>query len=514
EAGVDVVVVDTAHGHSQAVLDTVRALKRRFPEVEVVAGNVATQEAVRDLIDAGADAIKVGVGPGSICTTRMVAGAGVPQLTAVAECAAAAARAEVPIISDGGIKYSGDVTKAIAAGASSVMIGGLFAGTEESPGETVLFQGRTYKVYRGMGSLGAMERGGRDRYAQRDEPARKLVPEGIEGRVPYRGTLSGVVYQLGGGLRAGMGYCGCRTISEILPYNVPLARILERRPAGLILSGGPASVYDRKAPSIPAPLLDAGIPLLGICYGMQLVTQVLGGKVARAAHREYGPATLQVDDITDLFKGFEGERAHPTVWMSHGDRIEEMPPGFRSIARTPNSPVAAMKATSPGRRIYCLQFHPEVAHTEGGTAILKNFVYEICGVKPDWTMRSFMTDAVTAIRDQVRTGRVFCALSGGVDSSVAAVLTHRAVGDRLTCLFVDHGLLRQGEAQLVRETFAKHFKMKLKFIDASARFVRALHGVSHPERKRKLIGRLFIKEFEAFSRKAGDADWLVQGTLY
>src|SRR5881296_4111458 len=302
--------------------------------------------------------------------------------------------------------------------------------------------------------------------------------------------------------------------SEILPCNVPLAQILERRPAGLIFSGGPASVYDRKAPSIPAPLLEAGIPILGICYGMQLVTQVLGGKVARAAQREYGPATLLVDDATDLFKGFEEGRAHPTVWMSHGDRIEEMPPGFRSIARTPNSPVAAMKATSPGRRIYCLQFHPEVAHTEGGTTILKNFVYDICGLKPDWTMRSFMTDAIAAIRDQARTGRVFCALSGGVDSSVAAALTHRAVGDRLTCLFVDHGLLRQGEAQLVRETFAKHFKMKLKFINASARFIRALHGISHPERKRKLIGRLFIKEFEAFSRKAGEADWLVQGTLY
>src|SRR5213594_945569 len=302
--------------------------------------------------------------------------------------------------------------------------------------------------------------------------------------------------------------------SEILPYNVPTRRSSDLRPAGLIFSGGPASVYDRKAPSIPASLLDAGIPLLGICYGMQLVTQVLGGKVARAAHREYGPATLQVDDITDLFKGFEGERAHPTVWMSHGDRIEEMPPGFRSIARTPNSPVAAMKATSPGRRIYCLQFHPEVAHTEGGTAILKNFVYDICGLKPDWTMRSFMTDAIAAIRDQARTGRVFCALSGGVDSSVAAVLTHRAVGDRLSCLFVDHGLLRQGEAQLVRATFAKHFQMKLRFIDASARFVKALHGVSNPERKRKIIGRLFITEFEAFARKAGEADWLVQGTLY
>ena len=245
KAGADVVVVDTAHGHSQAVLDTVRALKGRFPETDIVAGNVATQEAVRDLIEAGADAIKVGVGPGSICTTRMVAGAGVPQLTAVAECAAAAANAEVPIISDGGIKYSGDVTKAIAAGASSVMIGGLFAGTEESPGETVLFQGRTYKVYRGMGSLGAMERGGRDRYAQKDEPAQKLVPEGIEGRVPYRGTLSGVVYQLVGGLRAGMGYCGCRTIAEMQQK----ARFIQITQAGLRESHVHDVIITKEAPN-------------------------------------------------------------------------------------------------------------------------------------------------------------------------------------------------------------------------------------------------------------------------
>jgi IMP dehydrogenase len=244
KAGVDVVVVDTAHGHSQAVLDTVRVLKRRLPEAEVVAGNVATKEAVRDLIAAGADAIKVGVGPGSICTTRIVAGAGVPQLTAVAECAAAA-RAKVPIISDGGIKYSGDVTKAIAAGASSVMIGGLFAGTEESPGETVLFQGRTYKVYRGMGSLGAMERGGRDRYAQRDEPVQKLVPEGIEGRVPYRGTLSGVVYQLVGGLRAGMGYCGCRTIAEMQKK----ARFIQITQAGLRESHVHDVIITKEAPN-------------------------------------------------------------------------------------------------------------------------------------------------------------------------------------------------------------------------------------------------------------------------
>ena len=245
KAEVDVVVVDTAHGHSVSVLDTVRRLKRRFPDVEIVAGNVATKEAVRDLIAAGADAIKVGVGPGSICTTRIVAGAGVPQLTAVAECAAAAARAKVPIIADGGIKYSGDLSKAIAGGASAVMIGGLFAGTEESPGETILFQGRTYKVYRGMGSLGAMERGGRDRYAQKDRPVQKLVPEGIEGRVPYRGTMSGVVYQLVGGLRSGMGYCGCRTIAEMQKK----ARFIQVTQAGLRESHVHDVIITKEAPN-------------------------------------------------------------------------------------------------------------------------------------------------------------------------------------------------------------------------------------------------------------------------
>ena len=302
--------------------------------------------------------------------------------------------------------------------------------------------------------------------------------------------------------------------AEILPYNVPFTRILGYRPDGLVLSGGPSSVYDRKAPTVPKQLLDAGIPILGICYGMQLVTHLLGGIVARSAHREYGPATLQIDDRTDLFKGFHGEKDHPTAWMSHGDRIERMPPGFSAIARTSNSPVAAMKATDRGRRIYCLQFHPEVAHTEGGTAILRNFVYDVCGVKPDWTMRSFKAETIAAIRAQVGTGKVLCALSGGVDSSVAAALAHEAVGDRLTCLFVDHGLLREGEAKLVCETFARHFKLKLKLINASSRFITALESISDPERKRKIIGRAFIKEFEGFARGAGKAEWLVQGTLY
>lgn len=215
KAGIDLIVVDTAHGHSQSVLDKVKDIKSRYPELDLVAGNVATPEATLDLIKAGADAIKVGVGPGSICTTRIVSGAGVPQLTAVADCAIIANKHQVPLIADGGIKFSGDLTKAIAAGASSVMIGSLFAGTEESPGETVLYQGRTYKEYRGMGSLGAMERGGKDRYFQEGRESSKLVPEGIEARVPYKGNLAVMVYQLVGGLKAGMGYCGCRTITEL-----------------------------------------------------------------------------------------------------------------------------------------------------------------------------------------------------------------------------------------------------------------------------------------------------------
>jgi IMP dehydrogenase len=215
KAGADLVVVDTAHGHAQAVLDTVKMIKKHHPDLEVVAGNIATAEAAKDLLKVGVDAVKVGVGPGSICTTRIVSGAGMPQLTAIADCAKALEGSGVPIIADGGIKFSGDIAKALAAGASSVMLGGLLAGTEESPGETVLYQARTYKVYRGMGSIGAMERGGGDRYGQAGRQAQKLVPEGIEGRVPYKGPLSAVIYQLVGGVKSGMGYCGCKTIPEL-----------------------------------------------------------------------------------------------------------------------------------------------------------------------------------------------------------------------------------------------------------------------------------------------------------
>jgi IMP dehydrogenase len=214
-AGVDLLVIDTAHGHSRGVVEAVRATKREFPNVELVAGNVATKDGTLALIDAGVDAVKVGIGPGSICTTRVVAGVGVPQISAIADCARAAETHDVPIIADGGVKFSGDVTKAIAAGASSVMIGSLFAGTDEAPGDLVLFQGRSYKVYRGMGSLGAMKRGSKDRYGQGGAADEKLVPEGIEGRVPYRGSIASTIYQLIGGLRAGMGYTGCASIQDL-----------------------------------------------------------------------------------------------------------------------------------------------------------------------------------------------------------------------------------------------------------------------------------------------------------
>jgi IMP dehydrogenase len=227
-AGVDVIVVDSAHGHSQGILDLVKEIKKRF-DVDVVAGNVATAAATRDLIAAGADAVKVGIGPGSICTTRIVAGVGVPQISAIDECAAAAAEFDVPVIADGGIKYSGDIAKALAVGASSVMIGSLLAGTEESPGETIMYQGRQYKAYRGMGSIGAMQKGSNDRYFQEGTAADKLVPEGIEGMVPYRGKIADVIHQLIGGLRASMGYCGAKDI----PTFWERAEFVEITSAGL-----------------------------------------------------------------------------------------------------------------------------------------------------------------------------------------------------------------------------------------------------------------------------------------
>jgi GMP synthase (glutamine-hydrolysing) len=301
--------------------------------------------------------------------------------------------------------------------------------------------------------------------------------------------------------------------SQILPCTVPLATVLAYRPKGIILSGGPASVYEKKAPSVPKELFDQEVPILGICYGMQLVTHLFGGEVARAAHREYGRADLVIDDRSDLFKGI-GEGGSTVVWMSHGDRIERMPPGFRAIAHTINSPIAAMKRDDRKRRIYCLQFHPEVAHTPEGAKVLRNFVHGICGCQPTWTMRSYVDTAVRMIREQVGNHRVICALSGGVDSSVAAALTHRAIGDQLTCIFVDNGLLRAAEGEQVQKTFASQLHLNLRYLDRAGQFLASLKNVTDPERKRKIIGRLFIKNFEEEAKKLKGVKYLVQGTLY
>ncbi|HUK55542.1 MAG TPA: glutamine-hydrolyzing GMP synthase [Nitrospiria bacterium] len=309
-----------------------------------------------------------------------------------------------------------------------------------------------------------------------------------------------------------------RVYSEIHPCDTPIAFIRDFRPKGIILSGSPASVYDNKPPFCPPEILNLGVPILGICYGMQWITHRLDGKVSKSARREYGRAELTIDDATDLFHdlgpeaGGRGAPSRPTVWMSHGDRIDEMPPGFDILAHTANSPVAAMR--NEKRRIYAIQFHPEVAHTPQGLAILKNFLYRICGCGPTWTMKAFLERAVGRIRERVGGADVLCALSGGVDSAVAAILTHRAVGNQLTCVFVDNGLLRNNEAERVAETFRKTFKLNLRYVDASARFLKKLKGVTDPERKRRIIGRQFIQVFEEQAKGLGRPEFLVQGTLY
>jgi GMP synthase (glutamine-hydrolysing) len=303
---------------------------------------------------------------------------------------------------------------------------------------------------------------------------------------------------------------------EIFPYNAWMAKIKAFRPKGIILSGGPSSVYDKGAPLVGIDHLELGVPVLGICYGMQLLTSLLGGKVARAAKREYGRAELVIDDESDLLKavggtGEGGPDLRATVWMSHGDRIEKMPKGFKAIAHTDNSPTAAM--ADKARRFYGAQFHPEVAHTPQGFQILKNFLYEICGCVPSWTMESFIDYSVGVIREAVGDKRVICALSGGVDSSVTAVLVHKAIGKQLTCIFVNNGVLRKNEAGRVRETFVQ-MGLKLKYVDASKAFLSRLDGVSDPEKKRKIIGNTFIEVFEEQAARIKGAEFLAQGTLY
>jgi GMP synthase (glutamine-hydrolysing) len=297
--------------------------------------------------------------------------------------------------------------------------------------------------------------------------------------------------------------------SELLPFDTPWAEIERRRPSALILSGGPSSVYDVDAPHPDARIWTGGIPVLGICYGLQLMAHHLGGDVVPATKREYGPATVSITTDDGLFRGIEREQP---VWMSHGDSILKPPPGFEPLASTDSTPFAGLADIS--RRLYGIQFHPEVVHTPAGRDILRNFVLEIAAARPTWTPASFIESNIDEIRSRVGDGHVICALSGGVDSAVAATLVHRAVGDQLTCIYVDHGLMRKRESELLRQTFEQSLGMKLVMVDARQRFLARLAGVEDPEEKRRIIGDEFIRVFEEEATRLGRIDFLTQGTLY
>ena len=295
---------------------------------------------------------------------------------------------------------------------------------------------------------------------------------------------------------------------EVKPCTIPLSEIVAKNYSGIIFTGGPASVYAKNAPLVDAGIFELGIPILGICYGAQLTAFLLGGKVSSAATREYGRTSVFVD-TSKLFKNVPKET---TCWMSHTDQISEVPAGFVKTARTAVCPIAAME--DPKKKIYTVQFHPEVMHTPEGMTMLKNFLYDICGCKPTWHMAAFVEDTVKQLREKIGDKKVLCALSGGVDSSVAAVLVHKAVGKQLTCIFVDHGLLRKNEGDEVEEVFRKQFDINLIRVNVEDRFLAKLAGVSDPEKKRKIIGEEFIRVFEEEAKKIGTVDFLVQGTIY
>jgi len=297
--------------------------------------------------------------------------------------------------------------------------------------------------------------------------------------------------------------------SEVVPIDTPVDEIRAMKPSALVLSGGPRSVYEEGAYTADPALFQLGVPVLGICYGMQLMAHLLGGRVTPGDSREYGRADARFRAESRLFR----DVSSPSVaWMSHGDKVETPPPGFRVSGETDTTPVAAME--DPDRRLYAVQFHPEVTHTEHGRVMLRNFLFDIAGIAPDWEMGSFIDREVARIRETVKDGTVICGLSGGVDSSVAAALIHRAIGDQLQCIFVDHGLLRKNEAELVVDTFQRHLGFNLKAVDASDRFLGKLAGVADPEQKRKIIGNTFIEVFEEEATAFSDAKFLAQGTLY
>ena len=480
------------------------------------------------------------------------------------------------------------------------MLGSMLAGVDESPGEVVLDQGERYKEYRGMGSLGAMKARSfsKDRYFQGDvEDADKLVPEGIEGRVPYKGPLASdplparrrpaagdgllrhaapsrrssssalrphhrrgparepparhhdhegrpelpaaivasvhplpvavpaagptaeerpvLVLDMGGQYAQLIArrVRDARVYSELVPHTLTAAEARRRNPVAIILSGGPASVYAEGAPQVDEELFGLGIPTLGICYGAQLMALVLGGEVARTDASEFGKTELE-DGAGALFAGLPPQQ---TVWMSHRDTVIAPPSGATVTGRSASTPVAAFE--DPARRLYGVQFHPEVVHTPYGQDVLKNFLYGIADAPPAWTPAAVIEEQVERIRAQVGSERVICGLSGGVDSAVAALLVYKAVGDQLTCVFVDHGFMRSNEAEQVVETFGGHFQVPLVHVQAQDRFLARLDGVDDPEEKRHRIGAEFIRVFEEEARKLseeglGEIRFLVQGTLY
>ena len=299
-----------------------------------------------------------------------------------------------------------------------------------------------------------------------------------------------------------------KVYSEVLPYDTPANKLVEGGYEGIVLSGGPSSVYSADAPILEKEIFDLGIPVLGICYGMQLVAHLLGGEVAKADRREFGKAQLIVDDRETLFN----DVVDSVVWMSHGDKVLRLPPGSETIAHTSNSPLAAIEDRE--RKIWGVQFHPEVLHTEEGTRILNNFIFRICGAQPSWTMKSFIDEEVERIREKVGVGKVYCGLSGGVDSSVTAALIHRAIGDQLTSIFVNTGLLRQGEEEEVVGFFRDKFHLNLDAVNAEEIFLRRLEGITDPEEKRKIIGEEFVKVFQEHAGKFEKGKFLAQGTLY
>ncbi len=299
---------------------------------------------------------------------------------------------------------------------------------------------------------------------------------------------------------------------EIHPFSNAADHLDRLAPVGIILSGGPASVLDDGAPTLDARLVEAGVPILGICYGQQALAVALGGKVEGGHHREFGRAMLTPNTPCALYDGVWELGSEHQVWMSHGDRVTELPDGFEVVATSPGAPMAIV--ANEERRMWATQFHPEVHHTPDGAKLYKNFAYDICGCTGDWTMAAYRQQAVRQIREQVGDGKVICGLSGGVDSSVAAVLIHEAIGDQLTCILVDHGLMRQNEATEVVDMFRNHYNIPLVLVDAADTFIDALEGESDPETKRKTIGRLFIETFEDEAKKIGGADFLAQGTLY